>query len=43
VLSPHVAGTTRESVGRIMVAALENLKHFANGEKIRDIINGVRP
>ncbi|MEX2539965.1 MAG: NAD(P)-dependent oxidoreductase [Actinomycetota bacterium] len=43
VLSPHVAGTTRESVGRIMVAALENLKRFAQGEKIRDIVNGVIP
>jgi phosphoglycerate dehydrogenase-like enzyme len=43
VLSPHVAGTTRESVGRIMVAALDNLKRFAQGEKIRDIVNGVAP
>jgi phosphoglycerate dehydrogenase-like enzyme len=43
VLSPHVAGTTRESVGRIMVAALENLKRFAQSEKIRDIVNGVIP
>ncbi len=43
VLSPHVAGTTRESVGRIMVAALDNLKRFANGERVRDVVNGVAP
>jgi len=41
VLSPHVAGTTRESVVRIMAAALENLRRFERGEKIKDIVNGV--
>jgi phosphoglycerate dehydrogenase-like enzyme len=41
VLSPHVAGTTRESVGRIMAAALDNLKRFAQGERIRDVVNGI--
>ena len=43
VLSPHVAGTTRESVQRIMQAALENLKRFERGERLRDVINGVIP
>jgi len=41
VLSPHVAGTTRESVIRMMGAAFENLKRFANGEPVVDVINGV--
>jgi len=41
VLSPHVAGTTRESVVRIMAAAIDNLHRFANGERVRDIVNGV--
>ncbi len=41
VLSPHVAGTTRESVGRIMQAALDNLKRFEKGERLRDVINGI--
>jgi phosphoglycerate dehydrogenase-like enzyme len=41
VLTPHIAGTTRESVGRIMMAALDNLKRFADGERVRDIVNGV--
>lgn len=41
VLSPHVAGTTRESVGRIMQAALDNLGRFAAGERLRDVVNGV--
>lgn len=41
VLTPHIAGTTRESVGRIMMAALENLGRFARGEKQKDIVNGV--
>ncbi len=41
VLSPHVAGTTRESVQRIMAASLENLRRFGRGERIKDIVNGV--
>jgi phosphoglycerate dehydrogenase-like enzyme len=43
ILSPHIAGTTRESVVRIMAAALENLRRFERGERIRDIVNGVTP
>jgi phosphoglycerate dehydrogenase-like enzyme len=43
VLSPHVAGTTRESVQRIMAAAIENLRRFERGEKIRDVVNAVVP
>jgi phosphoglycerate dehydrogenase-like enzyme len=41
VLSPHVAGTTRESVGRMMTAAFDNLQRFAKDEALRDIVNGV--
>jgi phosphoglycerate dehydrogenase-like enzyme len=41
VLSPHVAGTTRESVIRMMGAAFENLKRFARGDAVVDIVNGV--
>ncbi len=41
VLTPHIAGTTQESVGRIMIAALDNLKRFADGERVRDVVNGV--
>jgi len=43
VLTPHIAGTTRESVVRIMAAALENLRRFERGDKIKDIVNGVMP
>jgi phosphoglycerate dehydrogenase-like enzyme len=43
ILSPHVAGTTRESVIRMMGAAFENLKRFAGGEPVVDVINGVAP
>jgi phosphoglycerate dehydrogenase-like enzyme len=43
ILSPHVAGTTRESVLRMMGAAFENLKRFAEGEPVVDVINGVTP
>lgn len=43
VLSPHVAGTTRESVVRIMAAAIDNLNRFANGERVQDVVNGVAP
>jgi phosphoglycerate dehydrogenase-like enzyme len=42
VLSPHVAGTTRESVVRIMAAAMENLQRFARGERVRDVVNGIK-
>lgn len=41
ILSPHVAGTTRESVGRMMTAAFENLQRFSRGEPLNDVINGV--
>ena len=41
VLSPHVAGTTRESVLRMMGAAFENLKRFKRGEPLVDVVNGV--
>lgn len=41
VLSPHVAGTTRESVLRMMGAAFENLKRFKRGEHVVDVVNGV--
>jgi phosphoglycerate dehydrogenase-like enzyme len=43
VLSPHVAGTTRESVVRIMQAAIENLQRFGRGEHVRDVVNGIVP
>lgn len=43
VLTPHIAGTTRESVVRIMAAALDNLGRFGRGEKIKDIVNGIVP
>jgi phosphoglycerate dehydrogenase-like enzyme len=41
VLSPHVAGTTRESVVRIMAAAIENLQRFERGERVKHVVNGV--
>lgn len=42
VLSPHVAGVTRESVARIMFEALENVRRLAKGEEVLDVVNGVR-
>jgi phosphoglycerate dehydrogenase-like enzyme len=43
VLSPHIAGTTRESVVRIMAAAIDNLGRFRSGERVRDVVNGIVP
>ncbi len=43
ILTPHIAGTTKESVIRIMQAALDNLKHYGRGEAVRDVINGIIP
>ena len=42
VLTPHIAGTTRESVQRIMKAAISNLARFERGEPLSDVINDVR-
>jgi lactate dehydrogenase-like 2-hydroxyacid dehydrogenase len=36
-----VAGTTRESVLRMMGEAFANLRRFAAGERLRDVVNGV--
>jgi phosphoglycerate dehydrogenase-like enzyme len=43
ILSPHVAGTTRESVIRIMAAGIENLRRFERGDRVKDVVNGVIP
>ncbi|MEG3627792.1 2-hydroxyacid dehydrogenase [Streptomyces poriticola] len=39
VLSPHVAGVTRETVVRIALAAVENVTAFLSGEPPRDVVN----
>ena len=38
VLSPHMAGVTRESVMRILHAALENCRRVARGEDPHDVV-----
>jgi phosphoglycerate dehydrogenase-like enzyme len=38
VLSPHMAGVTAESVIRILVAAIDNIKRVAAGEDPRDVV-----
>lgn len=41
VLSPHVAGVTKESIDRILHEAVTNVRRYAAGEPLRDIVNGV--
>ena len=39
----HLGGTERESILRIGQAAIENVFRWAQGEPLRDIVNGVQP
>ncbi|MEE1670887.1 NAD(P)-dependent oxidoreductase [Streptomyces sp. WAC07094] len=39
VLSPHVAGVTRETLVRIALAAVQNAADFLSGKKPRDIVS----
>ncbi|MCX5563313.1 2-hydroxyacid dehydrogenase [Streptomyces sp. NBC_00038] len=39
VLSPHVAGVTRETVVRIALAAVHNATEFMNGKPPRDVVS----
>ncbi|MGW0812201.1 2-hydroxyacid dehydrogenase [Streptomyces viridiviolaceus] len=39
VLSPHVAGVTRETLVRIALAAVRNVSSFLAGEAPRDVVN----
>ncbi len=43
LLSPHSAGNTRQSVDRVMVAALANLRRVVAGQPAVDVVNGVSP
>ena len=40
-LSPHTAGASGESVARIVAAAAANVRRLADGEPLRDVVNGV--
>jgi lactate dehydrogenase-like 2-hydroxyacid dehydrogenase len=39
VLSPHVAGVTRETLVRIALAAVQNVTGFLSGEPPRDVVS----
>jgi phosphoglycerate dehydrogenase-like enzyme len=41
MLSPHIAGTTDESRWRMIEMTLANIQRVLNGEKPRNVINGV--
>ncbi len=41
MLSPHIAGTTDESRGRMMEMTLANIRRVLNGEKPQNVVNGV--
>ncbi len=41
MLSPHIAGTTDESRGRMIEMTLANIRRVLTGEKPRNVVNGV--
>ncbi|TDC97034.1 3-phosphoglycerate dehydrogenase [Nonomuraea deserti] len=43
LLSPHVAGVTPESTGRLLTATLDNLTAAVEGRKVDAVLNGVGP
>jgi D-3-phosphoglycerate dehydrogenase len=43
LLSPHVAGSTAQSVGRILSQSTANLRRVLAGEPVVDVVNGVDP
>lgn len=43
LLSPHAAGTTQQSLARIIGAVQENLRRAVSGEPVSFVLNGVSP
>ena len=43
LLSPHAAGATRQSVGRIVSKSVANLRRALDGEPVIDVVNGLNP
>ncbi|WP_219467838.1 NAD(P)-dependent oxidoreductase [Nonomuraea rhizosphaerae] len=43
LLSPHVAGVTPESTGRLITAVMTNLTAALDGHEVANVINGVSP
>ena len=43
LLSPHVAGSTAQALGRILGQSTANLSRVLAGEPVRDVVNGVDP
>ncbi|GIH28563.1 2-hydroxyacid dehydrogenase [Acrocarpospora phusangensis] len=43
LLSPHVAGATQQSTGRLLQAVLGNLEAAVTGRPVANVVNGVTP
>ncbi|MEV4107989.1 NAD(P)-dependent oxidoreductase [Nonomuraea sp. NPDC049695] len=43
LLSPHVAGVTPESTGRLLTATLDNLGAALEGREVQNVLNAVSP
>jgi D-3-phosphoglycerate dehydrogenase len=43
VLSPHVAGATRQTAARAAASAARELDHYARGEPLMHVVNGIQP
>ncbi|MGV9777243.1 NAD(P)-dependent oxidoreductase [Streptosporangium sp. NPDC003464] len=43
LLSPHVAGVTSQSTGRLLRRVLDNLEAAVEGRPVADVLNGVEP
>jgi D-3-phosphoglycerate dehydrogenase len=43
LLSPHSAGSTRQSQGRLIKAVVDNLTRAVSGQPVVDVVNGLDP
>jgi D-3-phosphoglycerate dehydrogenase len=43
LLSPHAAGSTRQSLASIMLASIGNVRRAIDGEQVLNVVNGVDP
>ena len=43
LLTPHIAGSTAQSITRLMQRTVANLGRAVRGEPVEDVVNGVDP
>jgi phosphoglycerate dehydrogenase-like enzyme len=43
LLSPHMAGSTRQALGNIVTAVVDNIVAAVRGQPVRNVVNGIDP